>query len=134
MSTNDRNDHSPSDPQFRWGGPDVRLSSRPSPEQLDAQRRTAQAHNANLTGAVETATLAPADEKAVINGIVFATGIRELRPIVEKLFTLAAKVRELETELLESRAKYLILDHAHQDVVARLVKLENRKQGERSCQ
>jgi hypothetical protein len=97
MDTNDRTEHSPADPQWRWRGVNTDIRNRPTPEQCDEIRRTAQSHNANLTGVVETAVARPADEIAVLT--YNFVNPAQWRAFVKRMLALEARVAELESKL-----------------------------------
>lgn len=123
MPTNDRNDHSPTNPNFGWHGPDV--TKRPTPEQCDELRRTAKAHNAALTGSLEHATLEfavgpnPSEAAVIVHDLGLANQASSFA-FVRRILALEARVRELEAEVF-------VMDHAHKDLVGRIARLENRK-------
>jgi hypothetical protein len=93
MNASDRTDHSPQDPSFRWRGPSTDLRDRPTPEQCDEIRRTAKAHNAGLTGAVETAVMPARDEVAML-----AYGAGVSRILAARVVALEARVAALEAK------------------------------------
>jgi hypothetical protein len=97
MPTDDRTEHSPSDPQWRWRGANTDIRTRPTPEQCDEIRRTAQSHNASLTGTVETAIARPPDEAAVL-AYSFANPA-QWRAFMNRMLALEARVATLEAKL-----------------------------------
>lgn len=92
MNTNDRTDHSPTDPNWRWQGPDT--TKRATPNELDEQRRTAKTNNAGLTGTVETAVMPARDEVAML---AYAAGIPRI--LAARVVALEARVAALEAKL-----------------------------------
>jgi hypothetical protein len=77
-----------------WNGVNTDIRNRPTSAQCDEARRTAQAHNASLTGTVETAVRPTGDEVAML---AYGAGISRI--LAARVVALEARVAALEAKL-----------------------------------